>query len=51
MYGKLKVVKGEFVRSESGFRNWVTKDGSAGATGEAGFAAESGRYHLYISHA
>jgi len=51
MYGKLKVVKGEFVRSESSFRNWVTKDGSAGPTGEAGFAAEAGRYHLYISHA
>jgi putative glutathione S-transferase len=51
MYGKLKVEKGEFIRSESGFRNWVTKDGSAGPTGEAGFAAEPGRYHLYISHA
>lgn len=51
MYGKLKTVKGEFVRSESGFRNWVTKDGSAGPTGEAGFAAEPGRYHLYVSHA
>lgn len=51
MSGKLKTVKGEFVRSESGFRNWVTKDGSAGPTGEAGFAAEPGRYHLYVSHA
>ncbi len=51
MFGKLKVEKGEFIRSESGFRNWVTKDGSAGPTGEAGFAAEPGRYHLYISHA
>jgi glutathionyl-hydroquinone reductase len=44
-------VKGEFVRSESGFRNWVTTDGSAGATGKAGFAAEPDRYHLYVSHA
>ena len=51
MFGELKVEKGEFIRSESGFRNWVTKDGSAGPTGEAGFAAEPGRYHLYISHA
>lgn len=51
MYGKLKTVKGEFIRSESGFRNWVTKDGRAGPTGEAGFAAEPGRYHLYVSHA
>ncbi|CUS49262.1 MAG: putative glutathione S-transferase [Idiomarinaceae bacterium HL-53] len=42
---------GKFVRSESQFRNWVTKDGSAGPTGEAGFQAESGRYHLYVSYA
>ncbi|MFV9614479.1 MAG: glutathione S-transferase family protein [Gammaproteobacteria bacterium] len=48
---ELSTVKGEFVRSESGFRNWITKDGSAGPTGEAGFAAELGRYHLYVSHA
>ena len=51
MNAELQSVKGEFARSESGFRNWVTKDGSAGPTGEAGFAAEPGRYHLYISHA
>ncbi|MCW8889199.1 MAG: glutathione S-transferase family protein [Sedimenticola sp.] len=43
--------KGEFVRWESQFRNWVTPDGAAGPTGEGGFKAESGRYHLYISHA
>lgn len=48
---ELSTVKGEFVRSESGFRNWITKDGSAGPTGKAGFAAEPGRYHLYVSHA
>jgi glutathionyl-hydroquinone reductase len=40
---------GRFVRSETQFRNWVTADGSAGPTGEAGFAAEPGRYHLYVS--
>ena len=51
MSAELQTVKGEFVRSESGFRNWITKDGSAGPTGEAGFAAEAGRYHLYVSHA
>ncbi len=51
MNAELKTVNGEFIRSESGFRNWVTKDGSAGPTGEAGFAAEPGRYHLYVSHA
>lgn len=40
---------GKFVRSESQFRHWVTADGSAGATGSAGFKAEPGRYHLYVS--
>lgn len=40
---------GKFVRSQSGFRNWVTADGSPGPTGEGGFAAEAGRYHLYVS--
>ena len=51
MYGKLKVVKGEFIRSESSFRSWVTKDGSAGPSGDNGFAAEPDRYHLYVSYA
>jgi putative glutathione S-transferase len=51
MSGKLKVVKGEFIRSESSFRNWVTTDGSAGPSGEDGFAAEPDRYHLYVSYA
>ncbi len=40
---------GEFVRQDSRFRGWVTADGGAGPSGEAGFAAESGRYHLYVS--
>ena len=51
MSGKLKVEKGEFIRDVSGFRNWVTKDGSPGPTGEGGFAAELNRYHLYVSYA
>ncbi len=42
---------GKFVRDQAGFRNWVTSDGSAGSSGEAGFKAETGRYHLYVSHA
>jgi len=42
--------KGGFVRQISGFRNWVTPDGSAGPTGEAGFKAEAGRYHLYVAY-
>ncbi len=42
---------GRFERSRSQFRSWITADGGAGANGEAGFKAESGRYHLYVSHA
>ena len=42
---------GRFVRSTSKFRNWITADGAPGPTGEGGFVAESGRYHLYVSHA
>ena len=40
---------GEFVRKASDFRSWVTADGKAGATGQGGFKAEKGRYHLYVS--
>ena len=40
---------GAFVRSESKFRNWITPDGAPGPSGEGGFPAESGRYHLYVS--
>lgn len=39
---------GEFKRSESQFRNFITADGSAGPTGKGGFMAEAGRYHLYV---
>lgn len=42
---------GKFVREDAQFRSWVTADGSAGPTGDAGFKAESGRYHLYVSMA
>ena len=41
--------KGGFVRQTSSFRNWVTPDGNAGPSGSAGFAAEAGRYHLYVA--
>jgi glutathionyl-hydroquinone reductase len=37
-----KKSKGRFIRSEAQFRNWVTADGAAGPTGEAGFKAEPG---------
>jgi glutathionyl-hydroquinone reductase len=43
--------RGRFVRKPSVFRNWITADGSAGPSGEGGFAAEPGRYHLYVAHA
>lgn len=43
--------EGEFVRWESGFRHWVTPDGSPGPLGDGGFKAEPGRYHLYVSYA
>jgi len=42
---------GAFVRKDSQFRHWVTVDGAPGPSGEGGFKAESGRYHLYISYA
>ena len=46
-----KSSKGRFVRKESQFRNWITKDGLPGPSGGGGFEAEAGRYHLYVSHA
>ena len=46
-----KSTGGAFERAAAQFRNWITRDGSAGPDGKAGFKAESGRYHLYISHA
>lgn len=42
---------GAFKRSAAQFRNWITKDGSAGPSSKADFKAESGRYHLYVSYA
>ena len=40
---------GRFVPTEPVFRNWITPDGSAGPSGTGGFAADRGRYHLYVS--
>nr|WP_321254609.1 glutathione S-transferase family protein [uncultured Ruegeria sp.] len=40
---------GRFVRRAPQFRNWVTADGAPGPSGEGGFTAEAGRYHLYVS--
>jgi len=46
-----KATKGAFVRKDASIRNWVTVDGVPGPSGKGGFAAASGRYHLYVSHA
>jgi glutathionyl-hydroquinone reductase len=46
-----KSTGGKFRRAQSQFRNWITPDGVAGPSGKAGFTAESGRYHLYVSYA
>jgi putative glutathione S-transferase len=42
---------GSFQRADSLFRNWITPEGTPGPSGEGGFRAESGRYHLYVSYA
>jgi putative glutathione S-transferase len=47
----LRHAQGRFVRPPSRFRSWVTADGTPGPSGSGGFAAERGRYHLYVSHA
>ncbi|GLK89689.1 glutathione S-transferase family protein [Pseudomonas turukhanskensis] len=40
---------GRFKRENAQRRNWVTATGEAGPSGEGGFKAEAGRYHLYVS--
>jgi putative glutathione S-transferase len=40
---------GSFVRTDAQFRNWITADGKPGPSGEGGFQAQAGRYHLYVS--
>ncbi|MEX0318483.1 MAG: glutathione S-transferase family protein [Ruegeria sp.] len=44
-----KTTGGAFKRSAAQFRNWITPDGAPGPSGQGGFAAASGRYHLYVS--
>jgi putative glutathione S-transferase len=45
----LRTRDGRYVRSTTTFRNWITSDGRAGPSGEGGFPAARGRYHLYVS--
>ncbi len=40
---------GKFKRDAAQFRNFITTDGRAGPTGQAGFKAAANRYHLYVS--
>lgn len=40
---------GAFQREQAKRRNWITVDGRAGPSGDSGFRAEAGRYHLYVS--
>jgi glutathionyl-hydroquinone reductase len=40
---------GRFTRPASPLRHWITPDGAPGPSGRGGFAAEPGRYHLYVS--
>jgi putative glutathione S-transferase len=41
--------KGRFQREATRFHNYITADGTPGPTGDGGFPAEPGRYHLYVS--
>ena len=41
--------RGHFIRADSRFRHWITSDGSADPSGDKGFKAEPGRYHLFVS--
>jgi glutathionyl-hydroquinone reductase len=50
-YDKARMQGGRFVRPATRYHNFVTADGSPGPSGEGGFPAEPGRYHLYVSPA
>jgi putative glutathione S-transferase len=45
----MRTEEGRFIRKPTAFHNYVTPDGAPGPTGKGGFAAEPGRYHLYVS--
>jgi glutathionyl-hydroquinone reductase len=40
---------GHFIRPTTRYRNWITVDGEAGPSGDGGFPAARGRYHLYVA--
>ncbi len=39
-----------YVRQDSQFRHWITPDGAPGPSGDGGFEAAAGRYHIYGSY-
>ena len=49
-FDKARNQDGRFNRPTTKFRNWITPDGSPGPSGEGGFPAEAGRYHLYVGY-
>ena len=50
-WNETELTAGRFVRKPAAYHCWVTPDGDIGPTGDCGFKAESGRYHLYVSYA
>ncbi len=40
---------GEFERTKSTIRNWITADGAPGPTGNGGFTPDKNRYHLFVA--
>jgi len=46
----LKFEDGRWERDRSSIRHWITPDGAPGPTGDGGFKAEAGRYHLFVSY-
>lgn len=47
---KLIFDNGRWLRQPSAIRRWITPDGRPGPTGDGGFPAEPGRYHLFVSY-
>ncbi len=45
----VRTLNGHFTRPTTRYRSWITPDGEAGPSGERGFVAARGRYHLYVA--
>jgi glutathionyl-hydroquinone reductase len=45
----VRTQNGHFVRPVTRYRSWITPDGKPGPSGDGGFAAARGRYHLYVA--